>query len=318
MGTQEDFHYDGSMPEPLALLNGQFVPASSLCVPVYDAGFVLGATVTEQLRTFGGRLFKLDDHFARLKHSLDVVELELPVSMAALAKAAERLAAENHKLLDPGDDLGLAIFATPGAYASLADGQKIGPLVAMHTFRLAFDRWVAMYDSGCRLVTTPIEQVPRECWPAELKCRSRMHYYLADLAAHKQDPQARAILLDRRGHVAETATANVLAFRRGEGLVSPPRETILPGISLMFARELSQSLGINYVERDLSIDDLLTADEVLLTSTPNCLLPVSRVNGKPIGDGRPGQLFHKLLATWNEAVGLDVAAQAKKFARREN
>ncbi|HJS06205.1 MAG TPA: aminotransferase class IV, partial [Pirellulales bacterium] len=93
---------------------------------------------------------------------------------------------------------------------------------------------------------------------------------------------------------------------------------ILPGISLMFARELSQSLGINYVERDLSIDDLLTADEVLLTSTPNCLLPVSRVNGKPIGDGRPGQLFHKLLATWNEAVGLDVAAQAKKFARREN
>jgi branched-subunit amino acid aminotransferase/4-amino-4-deoxychorismate lyase len=318
MGSQKNFQYDGSMPEPLAFLNGQFIPASSLSVPVYDAGFVLGATVTEQLRTIGGRLFKLDDHFARLKHSLEVVELELPISTPELAKAAEHLAGENHKLLDAGDDLGLAIFATPGDYASLADGDESGPLVAMHTFRLAFDRWAAMYDAGCRLVTTPIEQVPRECWPAELKCRSRMHYYLADLAAHKQDPQARAILLDRRGHVAETATANVLAYRRDEGLVSPPRETILPGISLMFARELSESLGIGFVERDLRIEDLLTAEEVLLTSTPNCLLPVSRVNGKPIGDARPGEMFRKLLAAWNKAVGLDIAAQAKTFARRAN
>jgi branched-subunit amino acid aminotransferase/4-amino-4-deoxychorismate lyase len=306
------------MPEPLAFLNGEFVPASSLCVPVYDTGFVLGATVTEQLRTFRGRLFKLDDHFARLNHSLEIVELELPVPMPALAAAAEQLAAENHKLVDPGDDVGLAIFATPGAYTSLSEGRQAGPMVAMHTFRLAFDRWAAMYDSGCRLVTTPIEQIPRECWPAELKCRSRMHYYLADLAAHKQDPQARAILLDRRGCVAETATANVLAYRRNEGLVSPPRETILPGISLMFARKLCDSIAIQNIERDLGIDDLLTAEEVLLTSTPNCLLPVVRVNGKPIGDGRPGQVFHKLLGVWNDAVGLDIVAQAKRFARREN
>jgi branched-chain amino acid aminotransferase len=306
------------MPEPLAFLNGQFLPASSLVVPVYDGGFVLGATVTEQLRTFGGRLFRPGDHFARLKHSLDVVELELPVTMPALAAAAERLVGENHKLLDPGDDLGLAIFATPGAYASLAEGRQAGPLVAMHTFRLAFDRWAAMYDGGCRLVTTPIEQVPRECWPAELKCRSRMHYYLADLAAHKQDPQARAILLDRRGHVAETATANVLAYRAGEGLVSPPRETILPGISLMFVHELSGALGIPYIERDLGIDDLVTADEVLLTSTPNCLLPVVRVNGAPIGHGRPGEVFHRLLRLWNDAIGLDITAQARQFAQRSD
>jgi branched-subunit amino acid aminotransferase/4-amino-4-deoxychorismate lyase len=307
----------GSMPEPVAFLNGQFIPASSFAVPVYDAGFVLGATVTEQLRTFGGRLFRVEDHFARLKHSLEVVELELPISILALATAAERLAAENYKLLDPADDLGLAIFATPGAYPSLAEGRTSGPLVAMHTFPLAFERWGHLYEDGCRLVTTPVEQVPRECWPAELKCRSRMHYYLADLAASKQDPQARAILLDNRGHVTETATANVLAYRRDEGLVSPPRATILPGISLLFVQELGMSLGIPYTERDLYIEDLSTADEVLLTSTPNCLLPAVRINGKPIGDGRPGEAFHKLRAAWNDAVGLDIAAQSRRFARRE-
>jgi branched-subunit amino acid aminotransferase/4-amino-4-deoxychorismate lyase len=186
----------------------------------------------------------------------------------------------------------------------------------MHTFRLAFDRWATLYDSGCRLVTTPIQQVPAECWPAELKCRSRMHYYLADLVAQKQDPHARALLLDRHGHVTETATANVVAYRAPEGLVSPPRGTVLPGISLMFVRELAESLGIRYVERDMMLNDLFSADEVLLTSTPNCLLPVVHINGQAIGDGRPGKVFRKLLAAWSDAVDLDIAGQANRFANR--
>jgi branched-subunit amino acid aminotransferase/4-amino-4-deoxychorismate lyase len=84
----------------------------------------------------------------------------------------------------------------------------------------------------------------------------------------------------------------------------------------MFIHELCDALEIPCVERDLRVDDLLTADEVLLTSTPNCLLPVVRMNGSPIGNGRPGELFHKLLRAWNDIVGLDIAAQARQFARR--
>jgi branched-chain amino acid aminotransferase len=302
------------MPEPLAFLNGQLIPAGALSVPVYDAGFVLGVTVTEQLRTFAGQLFRLEAHLARLRRSLEIIEVELPDSWAALSDAAERLATENHKLLQPGDDLGLAIFVTPGDYAPLADGHGNGPRVAMHTYRLAFGRWAALYDSGCHLATTPIEQVPPECWPAELKCRSRMHYYLADLAARKQDRGARAVLLDRQGRVTETATANVLAYRSGEGFLSPRPGTILPGISLIFVRELAESQGIPFIERDLSVEDLTTADEVLLTSTPNCLLPVVRVNGSVIGGGSPGVVFRKLLQAWSGAVGIDIAGQAKRFA----
>ena len=304
------------MPEPLAFLNGEFLPARALSIPVYDTGFVLGATVTEQLRTFGGRPFRAEQHFARLKHSLEIVAIKLPVPWQTLADAADRLVRENHRLLDPSDDLGLSIFVTPGDYISLAEGQTHGPRVAMHTYQLAYERWAAYYETGCRLVTTPVQQIPPECWPPELKCRSRMHYYLADLAAHQQAPDARALLLDCQGRVTETATANVLAYRAAEGFVSPRREAVLPGVSLSFVRELAITLGIPFVERDLSVEDLLLADEVLLTSTPNCLLPVVRVNNKAIGRGSPGDMFPKLLQAWSAAVGLDIAEQAKRFANR--
>jgi branched-subunit amino acid aminotransferase/4-amino-4-deoxychorismate lyase len=304
------------MPEPLAFLNGEFIPASALSVPVYDAGFVLGTTVAEQLRTFGGRLFQLDAHLERLAGSLEIVEIKLPLPWPAISAAAQKLAAENHKLLEAGDDLGLTIFVTPGAYATVAEGRESGPTLAMHTYRLPFGRWASIYGSGCSLVTTPIEQIPATCWPPELKCRSRMHYYLADLAAQKKLPKARAVLLDREGRVTETPTANVLAFRRGEGLISPRGETILHGISLAFARELASKLGILFRERDLSIGDLASADEVLLTSTSSCVLPVTRIDDAVVGDGRPGDVFRVLLQAWGEAVEVDFLAQAQRFGGR--
>jgi branched-subunit amino acid aminotransferase/4-amino-4-deoxychorismate lyase len=304
------------MAEPLAYLNGQFIPAGALSVPVYDAGFVLGATVTEQLRTFGGRLFHVEDHFARLRRSLEIVGLQLPQSGNEFQQAAKQLASANHRWLDPADDLGLSIFVTPGDYPSFTEGRTSGPVVAMHTFRLPFDRWAAVYESGCALATTPVQQVPGDCWPPELKCRSRMHYYLADREAQRKDTHARALLLDREGRVTETATANVLAYRSAEGLFTPRQENVLHGISLAFARELAGRLGLAFVERDIGLDDLVMADEVMLTSTPNCLLPVTRLNGRAIGDGRPGNVHRQLLSIWSEAVGLDIAGQAVQFSSR--
>jgi branched-subunit amino acid aminotransferase/4-amino-4-deoxychorismate lyase len=257
-------------------------------------------------------LFRLDLHLARLRRSLEIVEIEPALPWPQLAAAATRLAAENHKLLDPADDLGLAIFVTPGPYATLAEGVAGGPLVGMHTYRLPFAHWARAYTHGCSLVTTSVEQVGPDCWPPELKCRSRMHYYLADLAAKKRDPAARALLLDREGRVTETSTANVLAYRAAEGLLSPRTETVLPGISLGFVRELAAQLQIAYVERDLSIDDLATADEVMLTSTPSCILPVTRLNGRAISGGKPGDAARSLLRLWSGAVGIDIAAQAQR------
>jgi branched-subunit amino acid aminotransferase/4-amino-4-deoxychorismate lyase len=321
------------MGEPLAFLNGQWIPASAAAVSVHDAGFVQGTTIAEQLRTFGGKLFRLQDHLARLARSLEIVGIEPSMTGDQLAGIAEELAAHNHALLSPGDDLGLSIVVTPGVYPTFAPQQKprgvkgdspifaetkIGtvpqpqPTVCQHTYRLPFHLWAKKYQEGQRLVTTGVEQVSERCWPPALKCRSRMHYYLADRQAAAIDPQSRAMLLDAQGFVAEASTANVLIYRAGEGLVSPPLPKILRGISLSVAAELAGQLGIPFGERDLALNDEASADEVLLTSTTVCILPVTRLNGRPIGSGRPGTVFSELLAAWSEMVGLDVVAQAEQ------
>ncbi len=303
------------MPEPVAYLNGQFLPAHQAALPIDDAGFVLGATVTEQLRTFGGRLFRAARHLERLRHSLDICGIEPPIDIAEFGRVANELATRNHPLLAPGDDLGLVIFVTPGAYPALA-GRETPPTVGLHTFPLAFNRWARAYRQGAVLATTSVQQVPTECWPAELKCRSRMHYYLADKEANEKEPGARAVLLDAAGNVVETSTANIVIFRSDTGLVSPPRTAVLPGVSLEVVFELATNLGVSCIEREFGVPEVATADEVLLSSTPNCLLPVSRFNSRAIGDGQPGPFFARLLASWSEMVGVEIAEQAERFSVR--
>ena len=304
------------MSQPQAFLNGRFIPLSDAVLPVYDAGFVLGATVSEQLRTFGGRLFRLEEHLARLANSLRIVGVTPKLSLEQLGEAAQQLVARNHPLLAAGDDLGLSMFITPGPYPTLSGGAASGPTVGLHTYPLPFSLWADKYQRGECLAVTDIEQVSDRSWPAELKCRSRMHYYLADQRARAMQPPARALLVDERGNACETSTANLLLYVRGTGLVSPPRVSILPGITLAATVELAAAEGISCLERDIKPADVSAADEVLLTSTPNCLLPVTRFNGVPIAAGDPGPVFERLLRAWSGLAGLDIAAQAREFAVR--
>src|SRR5690606_15089688 len=106
------------------------------------------------------------------------------------------------------------------------------PTVCLHTRRLPYAHWADKYEVGEALATTPVLQAPGECWPPALKCRSRMHYYLADREAAARFPGARALMLDAGGFATEASTANVLVYRAGVGLLTPPRAKILPGISL--------------------------------------------------------------------------------------
>jgi len=304
------------MPELLAYLNDRFLPASDLSIPVYDAGFVQGVTVSEQMRTFRGRLFRMPQHLARLRRSLEIVGVDPGVELARLEEAAEELVAHNHGLLSEGDDLGLSLFVTPGAYPTLAPPGGSPPTVAMHTYPLPFHLFCDKYRQGQALVVSEIQQVPSACWPAELKCRSRMHYYLADRQANLAVPGARALLLDEEGMVIESSTSNIVIYKREEGFLSPPREKILPGVSIAALAELSDGLGIPFHYRDLTVEDVAGADEFLLSSTSPCLLPVVSLDERPISDGRPGDAFRQVLSRWSGLVGLDIEQQALRFRKR--
>jgi len=304
------------MNEPQAFFDGRWIPARDAAVSIGDVGFVLGATVAEQLRTFGGQLFRLESHLARLEQSLRIVQIDPGMTMDRFAEVGRELVRRNHRLLDPGDDLGLSIFVTPGPYAAFSPSPTEKPTVCLHTYPLPFRSWAEKYERGESLVVSDVRQVSPHSWPPELKCRSRMHYYLADRRAAAAEPGARALLLDEEGLVTETSTANVLVFDSREGLISPPSERILRGISLSVVWELAQRLGIPTGWHNLTPEDVASAEEVLLVSTPFCLLPVTRFNGRPIGDGKPGRAFRRLLAAWSESVGVDLAGQARRFADR--
>lgn len=304
------------MQDPYAFLNGRFLPAAQAAIPLTDAGFVLGTTVAEQLRTFRGRIYRTQEHLDRLWHSLELLEVEPAITRAEMAGVAEELVARNHRLLHPDDDLGVSIVVTPGPYRAYG-GPGVGqPLVGLHTYALPFHLWAEKYRHGQHLCTTNIEQVPARCWPREVKCRSRMHYYLADHRAAALDSGARAVLLDEQGHVTEASTANLLLYTACTGLISPPRSTVLPGISLATVAELAAQLDIPFTERSILPADLAAADEVLLSSTPLCLLPATHFNGRAIGSGAPGPIFQRLIQAWSERVGLDIVAQAERFAPR--
>lgn len=304
------------MTAATAYLNGAWVTAAELAVPIYDAGFVLGVTVAEQLRTFQGRLFRLEEHLQRLFHSLEIVGVDPGLNAAELAEIAVEVARRNYATLAPGDDVGLGMFVTPGVYANFAAGARSGPTVCVYATPLQFGLWADRFERGEAVVVSRVQQTPPQCWPPELKCRSRMHYYLADREARQREPDARAILLDADGMVSEATTANVVLYRRDEGLLSPRQEKILPGISLNELRSLAEESAIPFTHRDLRPDELATADEVLLTSTSICVQPVVRCNGRPIGSGAPGAIYRRLLAAWSARVGVDIAEQARRFAQR--
>jgi branched-subunit amino acid aminotransferase/4-amino-4-deoxychorismate lyase len=144
-----------------------------------------------------------------------------------------------------------------------------------------------------------------------------MHYFLAEQEVRMRTPKARPLLVDHNDTVNETPTANVVAYWINEGFVSPPRDRILEGISLLTLIELGKRHKQEFTETTLLQPfDLRKADEVLITSTPFCLLPVVQLDDAPIGDGRPGPLYRRLLEWWSGDVGVDIAAQAKRFAKR--
>ncbi len=180
------------MMEQWIYLNGRFLAASAAHLAVWDSGIVQGATVAEMTRTFRKQLFRLDDHLDRLFRALQVTHMDIGVSKAELADISRELLAHNGRLLDDNAELGLVHFVTAGEYAVYAIGRppRRQPTVCIHTFELPFAAWAARMKQGAHLLTPSIRQVPPQCWDARMKCRSRMHYYLAEKEVQRIDPEA--------------------------------------------------------------------------------------------------------------------------------
>ena len=301
---------DQSNPTPIALFNEDIVSKGELRIELDDIGFVMGATISERLRTFGGQLFQVDEHFARLALSLGSLGIAAAKLLPRVQVAAVDIVAHNTALCGTGSDLGLAVLITPGRAVANE------PTVLVYSSPLPFSEMHDWYSNGVSLQVSSHHQVPENCWPSHLKCRSRMHYYLADQEARSKQSDARALLLDQHGNVAEASTANLLIYNENTGLVSPRKENILPGISLTILENLAAQLGVEFQYADFSAVDLLEADEVMLCSTSPSVWAVRECNGQVCGAGADGEMVRALQQGFSDLVGLDIVAQAAELASR--
>lgn len=305
--------------ESLVFLNGQLVPASQAHIAIFDAGIVLGATVTDMTRTFRQQPYRLDEHIARLFRSLKYTRMDIGMSQTELLRVSRDLVEHNARLVHAEDELGLVHFVTAGEFAAYAGSAgrsaRMTPTVCAHTFPMPFEFWSEKMAKGAHVVTPSIRHVPPQCYDPKMKYRSRMHYYLADKETQLVDPDAVSLLLDLQGNVTETSGANFLIVERGT-IVSPTTVNTLPGVSRGVVIELAAKLGIPFVERDIQVHSVMNADEAFLASTPFCLCPATRINGVAIGDGSIGPIYRQLLSAWSEQVGLSIADQIFESAAR--
>lgn len=302
------------MNEPLAYLKGEFVPYSQCVLPIHDLGIVIGAAVTDFFRTFHQQPYRIEDHTSRFYRSCKYARIEPPVSPEESDAISRKLIEHNSKLA-PDQELGLVYYMTAGEnpiYAGAAGRPKeLTPSYVQHTFPIQFSLFQDVFRKGVHCVTPSPRHWPPQCLSSKIKNRNRLHMWIGDQEVQQLDPNAMAVYLDINGNITETGGSNFVIFRDGK-VVSPRRPNILWGISLTVLEEILGEMGIPFLEEDIQTYDVINADEAWLPTTPYCLGPVVRINGVPIGDGKPGPMWRRVLDHWSRIVGKDIYRETAK------
>jgi len=312
------------MNSPLTYLQGRFVPFAEASLPLHDAGFVSGATIVDNARTFRHRLFRFADHLARFRRDCEMCYVPLPASDAELTAAAEELVAHNAKLLPRGGELQLVTFATPGPLGVyLGEAANGPPTLGMVTYPLPFARYRRFFTEGVTLAGVGKQsQADDDLLNPRVKHRSRLFWHIAERRLRDPkfpscDPISVPVVMNHLG-LGDTAIGSILACKEGT-VFQTDWGLLQTSVSAKVVCELCQSLSIGYgigpIDYpslcDIAREEPSPPSEVLLTGTAFCLAGVRQLD--PAVGGRqypwPGPVYLKLLAAWNDMVGVDIAGQ---------
>lgn len=303
---------NNTQPQRQVYLSGQMLPECDAKISIFDSAVMLGDSLTESTRTFRHKPFRLDEHIRRLYRSLKVSRVDPGLSPAELTKITLDVLEANLPLMDADDDCWIVHNISRGLIKpGPSTSQTHSATIMIFTNHMDLRCWARYYTEGCHAVTSVSRAIPAQSLDARIKNRSRLFYTLADAEARVVDPDAQCVILDTDGCISENKGGNLFAVVDGE-LVTPTTENCLAGISRQTVIELAGELAIPVREARLQVYDFYTADEVFFTSTPYCIMPATRFNGLPVGDGCVGLVTKRLLAAWSERVGLDIVAQAQR------
>ena len=282
------------MNENTVFLNGEFMPLSEARVPVMDRGFIFGDGVYDVAPVYGRRIFRFDEHIARLTRSLAKIRITNPYTR-------EQWLAHCRKLVEsrPEDDQVVYIHVTRGvAPRDHVMTQGVPPTVFMmsNPMRAATPE---QRHQGVACITARDFRWER----GDIKSVSLLGNVLARQIS--ADHGALETIMFRDGWLTEAAASNVWIAHEGALLGPPKSDHVLEGIRVELLRELCDDCGIAYNLRPISEADVRSADEVLLSSATKEILPVTRIDGEPVGHGalrgRPGPVYAKLHEAYQAA-----------------
>ncbi len=298
-------------------LDGQLVPPSSATVSVFDRGFLYGDSVYEVIRTYGARLFELDAHLARLGRSAARLGLAIPWSQPRLRAEGERTLTASLGGDEPG----------AGEAAPWNVGERsVRIIVTRGSGELGLDPALAV-DPRSIVIATPLRAPPLEAYrlgvavrtvgirhdaPEAVDTTAKTGAHISNVLAVAEARAAgahEALLLDRGGLVTEGASSNVFVVRSG-AVETPPLATgILEGVTRGIVLSIARAAGLAVREVALRPADLAAADELFLTSTAREILPVTTLDGLPVGSGAVGAVTTRLHAMFRQ--------RADRWARGE-
>ena len=297
-------------------LNGKIVPETQALVPIRDRGFKYGDGAFDTTRTFGHRIFKLDEHLDRFYRSLKYLQIDPGVSRETIVRATEEVAAHNLKNVGADEDIWLTQRVTRGMDAADRERWPDYPqrTVIVESRPLPLRERGRYYREGIKVMTSSIRRPAPDTMSPRAKTHNYLNLVLAELEVKAHDPEAWPCLLDTNGNLAEGKGSNLFVVKNG-ALLTPKERYVLPGVSRQTTMDLAREAGMSVEEADLDVFDAVNADEVFITSTSFCICPVSSVNGATIGDGSvPGPVTKKLIDAYVEFVGCDWYGQYLKHS----
>ena len=273
----------------MVFLNGKFLPIEQAMVPVLDRGFIFGDGVYELIPVYSRAPFRMDDHLARLERSLGAVRIKNPYTREKWREIILQLVAQQ-----PWDDQAVYFQVTRG----VAKRDHAFPAGAEPTVFVMCNPLVNPPRELVEKGGIAVSAVDNRWLRCDIKSISLIGNCL--LRQVSADAGAQETILFRDGKLTEASASNVFVVKRGV-LLSPPKSNlILPGITYDVVTEIAQAGKIPLEFRDVTEAEVRNADEVWVTSSSKEILAIVTLDGKPVGDGRPGPLFKRAYALYQE------------------
>lgn len=293
--------------------NAELVDEREGYLTIYDSALMYGDVAFEMTRTFNGQIFKLTEHFERLRKSCEYLEIKIPYQWSYLRGVYEDMIEVNRKEWRDDDEIRGLINVSRGilpmyAQAGMGDaGTQV--IIANFPLRniLKDQSWVYTWGVDCLVPSQ--RAIPQDLLDPKIKSRSRQHYQMANLEVARCEPTSWALLLDPDGFVAEGTGSNFFIVKDGK-VYTPEGRNCLRGISREFIFELCYMGVIDCFEKNITLYDVYEADEAFFTNTPFAIVPVKSVNKHPI---KRGEITKKLTDLWVQTVGCDFVKQARRW-----